>query len=149
MKISVDIDNKLKDLFIFIKAPKMTNEVSSLLKKLEEEKVDKITAYKDSKIFLIDINEIFYFYTEDRKVFLSTENDVYIVKNKLYEIEENLQNTSIIRASKAVIINMDKVLNFEQLFNGNLSVRFINGKEEFISRKYLGAIKEYLKIGGK
>lgn len=149
MKIDLCIDDSLEETVVSIKTPKITDEIAQLIKILEGNKTYKITAYKDSKIFLIDISNIFYFYTEDRKVFLATENDVYTVKSKLYEIEDDLKNTSMIRVSKAVIINMDKVLNFEQSFNGNLNVKFTNGKEEYVSRKYLATIKEYLKLGGK
>lgn len=100
------------------------------------------------KYILINIEDIYCFYTEARKVCLYTENESFYIKYTLLELEERLKGTSMIRASKGVIINMDKVLNFEQMFNGNLVVNFENGKKEYVSRRYLKNIKEYLNIGG-
>lgn len=148
MKINLDIDVKLKDIFINIRAPKLDKKVSQIMNILEEERLKKLTAYKDSKIYLINIEEVYCFYTEARKVYLYTEKDSFYIKHTLLELEERLKGTSIIRVSKGVIINMDKVLNFEQMFNGNLVVNFENGKKEYVSRRYLKNIKEYLNMGG-
>lgn len=149
MKISLDIDSKLKEIFVTIRAPKLDRKVSEVMNILEEDKLEKITAYNNSKIYLIDIKNVYCFYTESRKVLLLTEKESFFVKHTLLELEERLKGTSMIRASKGVIINMDKVLNFEQMFNGNLVVNFNNGKKEYVSRRYLKNIKNYLNIGGK
>lgn len=149
MKIRLDIDDKLKDIFVDIRAPKLDKKVSEIMEVLEGEKLEKLTAYRNSKIYLINIEEIYCFYTESRKVWLYTEKELFYVKHTLLELEESLKGTSMIRASKGVIINMDKVLNFEQMFNGNLVVNFENGKKEYVSRRYLKNIKEYLNMGGK
>ncbi|MDZ5255225.1 LytTR family DNA-binding domain-containing protein [Clostridium sp. LIBA-8841] len=149
MKISLDIDSKLKEIFVTIRAPKLDRKVSEVMNILEEDKLEKITAYNNSKIYLIDIKDVYCFYTESRKVLLLTEKESFFVKHTLLELEERLKGTSMIRASKGVIINMDKVLNFEQMFNGNLVVNFNNGKKEYVSRRYLKNIKNYLNIGGK
>lgn len=149
MKISLDIDSKLKEIFVTIRAPKLDRKVSEVMNILEEDKLEKITAYNNSKIYLIDIKDVYCFYTESRKVLLLTEKEFFFVKHTLLELEERLKGTSMIRASKGVIINMDKVLNFEQMFNGNLVVNFNNGKKEYVSRRYLKNIKNYLNIGGK
>lgn len=146
MKISLDIDEKLKEIFINIKAPKLDKNVSSIIENLETNKVDKITAYSEARIHLVDINDIYYFYTESRKVFLSTKNNKLWVKHTLSEVENNFTNNDFIRVSKGVIINMNKVSNFDQLFNGNLTVNFINGEQEYVSRRYLKNIKDYLNI---
>lgn len=149
MKISLDIDSKLKEIFVTIRAPKLDRKVSEIMNILEEDKLEKITAYSNSKIYLVDIKDIYCFYTESRKVLLLTEKESFYVKHTLLELEERLKGTSMIRVSKGVIINMDKVLNFEQMFNGNLAVNFNNGKKEYVSRRYLKDIKNYLNIGGK
>lgn len=149
MKINLDIDVKLKDIFVDIRAPKLDKKVSKIMRALENEKLEKLTAYKNSKIYLINVEEVYCFYTEARKVYLFTESDSFYIKHTLLELEERLRGTSMIRVSKGVIINMDKVLNFEQMFNGNLIVNFENGKKEYVSRRYLRNIKEYLNIGGK
>lgn len=149
MKISLDIDSKLKEIFVTIRAPKLDRKVSEVMNILEEDKLEKITAYNNSKIYLIDIKDVYCFYTESRKVLLLTEKESFFVKHTLLELEERLKGTSMIRASKGVIINMDKVLNFEQMFNGSLVVNFNNGKKEYVSRRYLKNIKNYLNIGGK
>ncbi|WWU63091.1 LytTR family DNA-binding domain-containing protein [Paraclostridium sordellii] len=76
------------------------------------------------------------FYSENQKVFVETNECKYEVKERLYEIEENLKSTSFVRVSKFAVVNMKKVRNIDMHFNGNLTMNLINNKK----RKYIEKI---------
>ncbi|SUY63806.1 response regulator of the LytR/AlgR family [Clostridium sporogenes] len=82
-------------------------------------------------------------------MFAQTHNLIYEIKEKLYKLEENLKGTSFVRISKSAIANVDKIKNLEILFNRNMCINFFDGKQEYISRRYMKKIREYLNIGGK
>ncbi|KEI02552.1 response regulator, LytTR family protein [Clostridium botulinum] len=148
MKINIEIEPLCNEIEVKIITPEMNEEVQSILKNLKERKYKQhIVGIKNERIYLLNQNDIYYFYSENKKVFASLKAEDYEVKQKLYELEEELQGTSFIRVSKSVIANMNKVLNLEMFFNGSMCINLINGKKEYASRKFVSRIKKYLECG--
>ncbi|CEK37114.1 LytTR family DNA-binding domain-containing protein [Paraclostridium sordellii] len=148
MKIDIDIDKKYKEIQVILKSPDMDEETLEILEKLKTRKTKYILGKKEKKIYILDINEVYIFYSENQKVFVETNECKYEVEERLYEIEENLKSTSFVRVSKFAVVNMKKVRNIDMHFNGNLTMNLINNKKENISRRYISKIKDYLNNGG-
>lgn len=148
MKIDIDIDKKYKEIQVILKSPDMDEETLKILEKLKTRKTKYILGKKEKKIYILDINEVYIFYSENQKVFVETNECKYEVEERLYEIEENLKSTSFVRVSKFAVVNMKKVRNIDMHFNGNLTMNLINNKKENISRRYISKIKDYLNNGG-
>ncbi|CEN84721.1 LytTR family DNA-binding domain-containing protein [Paraclostridium sordellii] len=148
MKIDIDIDKKYKEIQVILKSPNMDEETLEILEKLKTRKTKYILGKKYKKIYILDINEVYIFYSENQKVFVETNECKYEVEERLYEIEENLKSTSFVRVSKFAVVNMKKVRNIDMHFNGNLTMNLINNKKENISRRYISKIKDYLNNGG-
>lgn len=72
----------------------------------------------------------------------------FTLKLKLYELEQMLGETSFVRISNSVIANLNCIKNISIAFNGTLEVKFKDGSTEFVSRRYVSKIKEYLGLGG-
>ncbi|EPZ55583.1 lytTr DNA-binding domain protein [[Clostridium] sordellii ATCC 9714] len=143
MKIDIDIDKKYKEIQVILKSPDMDEETLEILEKLKTRKTKYILGKKDKKIYILDINEVYIFYSENQKVFVETNDCKYEVEERLYEIEENLKSTSFVRVSKFAVVNMKKVRSIDMHFNGNLTMNFINDKKENISRRYISKIKDF------
>lgn len=148
MKIDIDIDKRYEEIQVILRSNEMNDETIEILEKLKTTKNKYILGKSDKKIYILDIKDIYFFYSENQKVFVETEDFRYEVYERLYEIEENFKNTSFIRVSKFSIVNLKKVKNIDMNFSGNLTINFINGKKESISRRYISKIKDYLKNGG-
>ncbi|MBU5298809.1 LytTR family transcriptional regulator [Clostridium sporogenes] len=149
MKIDIQIDDNSKETRVVIYTSEITEEVQAILNNLKRVQQKYILGMKDEKIYILNPDEISFFYSEKGKVFAQTYNLVYEIKEKLYKLEENLKGTSFVRISKSAIANVDKIKNLEILFNGNMCINFFDGKQEYISRRYIKKIREYLNIGGK
>ncbi|KKY01977.1 MULTISPECIES: LytTR family DNA-binding domain-containing protein [Paraclostridium] len=148
MKIDIDIDKRYEEIQVILRSNEMNDETIEILEKLKTTKNKYILGKSDKKVYIVDVKDIYFFYSENQKVFVETEDFRYEVDERLYEIEENFKNTSFIRVSKFSIVNLKKVKNIDMSFSGNLTINFINGKKESISRRYISKIKDYLKNGG-
>ncbi|EQK45388.1 LytTR family DNA-binding domain-containing protein [Paraclostridium bifermentans] len=148
MKIDIDIDKRYEEIQVILRSNEMNDETIEILEKLKTTKNKYILGKSDKKVYIVDVKDIYFFYSENQKVFVETEDFRYEVDERLYEIEDNFKNTSFIRVSKFSIVNLKKVKNIDMSFSGNLTINFINGKKESISRRYISKIKDYLKNGG-
>ena len=144
LKVEVEIDETLEESKIVIFTNKITNEVQEIINKLKSNESKVYTGTRDQKVYLLNPKDIFYFYAENQKVLVKTEDEILQVKLKLYEIEEQISGTNFLRISNSVIANIDKIKNFEITLNGTLCIKFTNGDVEYSSRRYVGKIKKYL-----
>ena len=146
MKVEVKIDETLEEIKIVVFTNKITNEVQEIINNLKGTQMEIYTGTKDRKTYLLNPKDIYYFYAENQKVLVKTEDGIMQVKWKLYEIEDQVKESNFIRISNSVIANIDKIKNFEISFNGTLCIKFTNGDIEYSSRRYVSKIKKYLNI---
>lgn len=149
MKIDIDINENYNELSLTIKAPEMTLEISELMRKLQNTDNKTIIGKIGTKMHILSPQDIVIFYSQGQKIFADTIDGTYEIKQRLYEIEENLTVTFFVRISKFAIANINKIKDIEMFFDGSLVVNFINGKQETISRRYVTKVKKYLGLGGK
>lgn len=74
---------------IIIKCRVLTEDINHLICKLKNGD-RKITGYDAKGITLLALPDIFYFEATDNKVFAYGQKNVYEVKEKLYQLEEQL-----------------------------------------------------------
>lgn len=117
-----------------------------LLKYLNNYKKDteKMSLYKNSKIVILETNDIFYFESVENNVFAYTKENVYESKNKLYQLEENLDSRTFFRANKSVILNFNKIESLIPAFGGRFEAILKNNYKIIISRMYVKVLKERL-----
>lgn len=86
----------------------------------------------------------FYFEATDNKVFAYGQKNVYEVKEKLYQLEEQLVSFPFMRASKSMILNLDKIRHLSPAFGGRFEALLENEEKVIISRQYVPVLKERL-----
>ena len=84
-------------------------------------------------------------YTEP-KVFAVTGSGEYILRLRLYELEQRLDKNIFVRISNSEIINLKKVQSFDLSFTGTICVKLSNGTMSYVSRRYVSRIKKILGI---
>ena len=80
---------------------------------------------------------------ENEKISVYGKAKVYSCSGRLYKIEE-LMGSGFLRISKSTIINLKYLDSVEPSFNGMMLVKLKNGSKDYVSRKYLPALKKYL-----
>ena len=104
-----------------------------------------VEGMKNDRQYRLPVVDIFYIESVDDRTFIYLEQDCYESRRKLYEFEEVLASRRFARISKAVIINLMKIVSISPALNGRFLCKLTNGEEVIISRKYVPAIKEKLK----
>lgn len=116
-------------------------ETKELLNYLKQNS-DRVLAYQDKQTCRIYIKDIYYIESVDEKTFLYLDKDIYLSKEKLYEWEERLKETSFIRISKSTILNIRYLKSVKVLFGGRMEATLINNEHLIINRHYLPAFKK-------
>ena len=128
---------------IIVQCDQLDEKLTRLINQFKTGK-GKMNFYKDSKIVLVEPSEVLYFESVDDKVFAYTKDSVYETKAKLYQLEEELPVSAFFRASKAVIVNLDKIDSLAPVFGGRFEAILENGYKVVVSRNYLNELKERL-----
>ena len=85
-------------------------------------------------------------YANDKKVFAVTGEGEYVLRQRLYELEERLDGRWFVRISNSEIINLKKVGHFDLSFTGTICVKLSDGTTTYVSRRYVSKIKKILGI---
>ena len=123
------------------KTDESINEIVSFIKTRQ----GAVEGTKDDRQYQIPVVDIFYIESVDDRTFIYLEQDCYESRKKLYEFEAVLASRRFARISKAVIINLMKIVSISPALNGRFLCKLTNGEEVIISRKYVPDIKEKLK----
>lgn len=146
MKISTDIDSKYKELELKVCSGDMTGEVRSVVNELHEI-FDRNLTGTDEKgnKRILRRSEIFSAYSEGQRVMILTIDGRFVVPQKLYELENELQEADFIRISKSEIVNIRKIRSLDMNITGTIKLVMKNGYETYVSRRNVAKIKERLK----
>jgi two-component system LytT family response regulator len=99
------------------------------------------------RLISITVDEIAYFYSEDRITFLKTfEGKFYVVDQPLEELEQQLHPQKFFRASRKYLVSRRSVSNIYVHFNGKLKAMLIPSIEDelLVSRDRAPEFKRWL-----
>ena len=146
MRLKIKIDTNYEDPEALITTARMTDEVNRIVVFIS--KSDSVTTIisgiKDDKVELLEQGTLFRIYAEDGKVFAKTENDLYQLRLRLYELEERLDDSLFVRISNSEIVNLKKVKSLDLSFAGTICMELSNGDVSFVSRRHVSKIKKLL-----
>lgn len=112
---------------------------------------DKETRYLlgkiEEKYYKINVDDIFYIESVERKVFAYAKKQTFELSDKLYVLEEQLRFFNFVRITKSMLLNVDKIYSFYPKLSGNLEAHLINNEKVMISRRYVSSLKRKLGMG--
>lgn len=143
MKILIEESPDNEDTELIIKCKSLNDEVKRIIEliKLSDE---KIIGFLNGDSYVVDPIKILYFESVDKKTFMYTEDTVYEVSLRLYELEKKMSKYDFFRSSKSTIINISRIKKLSHKFNGKLEATLDNDEKLLISRQYVSVIKEIL-----
>lgn len=146
MKVNLFVSRDITEPHADIHTNELTGNVSKAISILEsDESSDMIAVKKGSDIALLELGEIYMFRVEDKQVNVYTQNNSYVVKKALYQVEESL-NGDFVRISKTTIVNLKKIKRVAPSLRGMMFIELKNGLKDNISRKYLPDFKQALDL---
>ena len=147
-KVRTNISEKYEEIEIIINAPKRTEEVQKIEKKLigkETAIIKQIIGYQGNDIFVIKTEDIILVYSEEKNNYCKTKDGIYMVKEKMYYLDDMLDKNKFIRISNSAIINIDKIKCFNTSIIGRIVVKFYDNTEVNVSRRRTTEIMKFLK----
>lgn len=143
MKTSININPDNPETEISVTCPALTPEVEKLISMVRVMD-SKLTVKKDGEVFLLDIPEILYLETMERKCFVYTENAVYETDAKMYELEQQLAASGFFRVSKSTLLQLKHIKSLRADLNHRIRITMDNGEQVVASRMYADELRERL-----
>ena len=146
MQVEIKIDPSYTEPKIIVLTSSMTEDVSNLVKKLSENVPDFISGSRNEKMEVLEQADLSRVYANAGKVFAVTPKGEYLLRLRLYELEERLNPDRFVRISNSEIINLKKVKSFDLSITGTICVQLTNGTVTYVSRRYVSKLKKILGI---
>lgn len=146
MQIEIKIDGSCTEPRIVVITDSMTDEINDIIKRLSDDTPQVLSGINGEKLEILEQSDLIRVYANSGKVYAVTENGEYILRFRLYELEERLPRDKFVRISNSEIINLKKIKNFDLSFTGTICVKFLNGTVTYVSRRYVAKIKQILGV---
>lgn len=126
-------------------------EVNANIRKLVEDLSNYVNPglmvqRKNGDKAILKEKDVISFFSEGQKVYVRTEDEVYVVSKKLYELEQELNQTMFFRISKSEIINIKRIQKLDMSLSGTIRVIMRDGSETYTSRRNVAKLKKVLGI---
>ena len=105
-----------------------------------------ILGFQDNIMRILEEEHIIHIYSENGKILAETDDGIYQLRLRLYEVEKRLDPHRFIRISNSEIVNLSKIKEFDLSFVGTICVSLSNGKVTYVSRRYVTKMKRILGI---
>lgn len=138
MKCTIILD-KTREEEILIYAHQRTETIDEI-ERIAMGATSQLTGYFRGEIVKLDIKDIHCFTVDDGKLFAICENEKYLLKTRLYNVEE-IVDKNFIKINQSSIANINKIQKFDASISGTLKVIFKNGYVDYVSRRNVKSIK--------
>lgn len=142
MKVELNIDEKFKEILVTISTDKINDEVQELVNYIEY-KEDYLVGIADDQVCVLDISDIIRVFVGDRKVFVVTTKGKFVVRKKLYEMN-NLLTKDFVKISQSEIANIKFIKNLDLSIRGTIVIVYKNSDISYVSRRLLKDFKTKL-----
>jgi two-component system, LytTR family, response regulator len=135
----------------YLVKPIESNDIKSILDKIRSFKISsndqskKILGKRGDKLYLIDINDIYYIKADlDEVIIKIKEADAY-VRRKIGDLETLLSDRNFFRIHRSYIVNVDKIKSMKSVEQSKLQISF-DGIAEIVTSSKDGAkdFREYI-----
>ena len=136
MKVSIRHIDALAEEQVVIECVSVTPEIEEI-RAFAQAKGQGLSGIADGgQMERIPLDSVYYFEAVDEKCFACTENKVYEIRQRLYEIEKAYEDYYFVRCSKSVVLNLMKLGSISPALAGRYTAHMKNGEKLIISRKY-------------
>lgn len=149
MKVGINIDRSVEEVEVLITALEQNRIVDALYEHIvafDRKTLETLTAYKNDIAKIVDVADIFRIYTGNQKVYIQTWQGEYAIRYRLYELEDALDRKRFLRISNSEIVNVKKIRDIDLRITGIICIRFVDGSQTYVSRRYIPKIRKSLGI---
>ena len=144
MKIKIEQDLSCNEIEITIKYSKKNKQMNRIIDFLQSFDM-QIRCDIDNIERMVNVLDIYYIESVDKKTFVYLEKTVYHTDFRLYQLKDKLHEYGFVQISKSCILNINTLESIKPLFNSRMEATLKNGEKVYISRNYLNEVKKALK----
>lgn len=137
--------------FDYILKPYSENRMISTLQRLESCTAkcsnDKMTLWKNDKLFVINMDDIYYCEAHEHEVHIYTKDGQYIVTSSISDFHKKLPQDIFFRCHRSYIVNTDKITEIIPWFNNTYMLKLQGLNSEIpVSRQNISSFKTLMGI---
>jgi len=99
----------------------------------------RLVGFVGDETVVLDWAQVQRIYVEEGKTYASTNDGVYWVKRRLYQMEE-LAGDDYVKINQSSLVRVSSVRKFEASWGGALRVVLANGDSDYVSRRQTKAV---------
>lgn len=141
MKIDFLKDPTQKEPKLLVVASERDANAEALIEHLERMYSDTVKGYVADRVQILKQADVLRVYAEGQKVFCQTLDGVFLLRARLYEMEERLDPQVFVRISKCEIVNTAHILRLDVSLSGTVGVMLEGGVKTYTSRRYMKKLK--------
>ena len=152
------------DIFDYILKPYSEERIISMLNKLEKlcntkkqnknekkslsQKVpNKISLWKDNKIYIVNIDDIYYCEAKERYTYIYTKDEEYHIRECISEVEKIINSENFFKCHRSYLVNLLKIEEVVPWFNNTYLLKLNSEKYEItVSRSKVKNFRELMNI---
>lgn len=146
MILKTEQDLTCSDIEVLIRYAKMNKKVERLITLIQSVGT-QIKCNGENSEHLVNVSDIFYIESVDKRTFVYLEKGVYRTDLRIYQLAEELLPFGFVQISKSCILNINTLESIKSLMNSRMEATLKNGERLYITRKYLSGIKHTLQEG--
>ena len=144
MDVEIRLDATCQKPRFIIETAEMTPELTRLIQQLTARAAVPIIGYQQDKAFPLQHDSLVRVWAANGHVYAATEMDEFLLRQRLWELEERLASHHFIRISNSEIINLRCVIAFDLSLTGTICVSLQGGQISYVSRRYVRTIRQAL-----
>ena len=145
MRVLVKNVSHKEDERIILECVEMTKDFDEIMEYiLKKESV--LTGYLGENVMRIRLGDVLYFEAVGEDVFADTRSEVYNIKKRLYELEDQY-GWRFKRCSKSMLVNLSMIESLRPEKNARYFARMKNGEDVIVSRMYAKQIRQEFLAG--
>lgn len=146
MKVHIEVDENMPKDEVLIRCGRADENIRNICQLILEHggAEPNITFYKENMEFYFPLSSILFFETEGEHIYAHTADDSYLIKYRLYELE-NLLPRRFVRVAKSTIVNTSKVYSVTRNLTSASLIQFAGShKQVYASRNYYNDLQQRL-----
>jgi len=146
MKVHIEVDDSMSNDEVLIRCGRADEKIQKICQLILEHggAEPNITFYKDNREYYFPLSNVLFFETEGDHIYAHTEDETYLIKFRLYELEDMLPR-SFVRVAKSTIVNAAKVYSITRNITSASLIQFMGShKQVYASRYYYKDLQQRL-----
>lgn len=145
MKVEIRVDPTRSEPEAVIYAPRVTPELEALAHRLSDE-TERLTVYSDRGAAFVPLSDILRLYAERQSVLAQTAQGTFTVRQRLYELEQQLATHRFVRISNSEIVNARMITGMDFSLTGTIRLSLRGGIDTYASRRYVSKIRKQFEV---